>query len=1466
MTAAGDSWPEPWEAGTPLVSKFELSDASGTPLQLPDLPQLSGASVLVRCSFGTGRFLKAIVQQRGQDTWLLMTHFAPHDDELRWHRLAHMAEMPMENPNPVFRFSVSGEVLVCNPAAEAIQCFRVGSNAYPLDGFVKLVLATGANKSEHFSIEANCDGRVILFECRWSVGRRYINLYGTDVTEAKKDRRQLEESEVVFRSLTEDVPGAIFQMRVNHDGSRDYPYLSPHFFTIFNIDPALLPATGFRFLYPPDQERWQQSLQQAKERQEAWIFQGRLQVADGPIQWFRLKANVISRDQHGVLFTGYIDNVTDEVASKTETERLSLVARNNRNGIVFTDTHGLIHWVNDGFLKMTGYQAHEVIGNAPLRLCAGQLTDRKAMAALMRRFRRGLDFSEVMALYRKDGTWFWCRISGQPMAGEGGAIQEYFTMVEDISEQVKQEEQIKLLSRIAAENVNAVIIANADGQIEWVNKSFEQMTGYKLQEVVGKHPGRLLQGPASDKRTLAYLAASIRKRQPFFAEIINYSKTGQAYWVRIHGQPIWDSQNQLTGFFAIEEDVTAAKMNEQRLRESEALWRFALEGAGDGVWRYDLQTGDTFYSEQYIKMLGYDAAGFAQEMQTWLNLVHPDDMPGILQDDVDYRAARISSHRREYRIRHQCGHYIWVLDRGMVINYSADGQPKEIIGTHTDITRIKETELGLSQKIRQFESLSEGIPAVLYEYECRPDGSERLRYLSPSIKRIFGVEPSDFLNRYQELVHPEDLPRIRNKNKHTVRTLEPYYDESRLLMPDGSIRWRSVAATYSFTEPDGAKVFTGLMTDITDRKIAEDGLRLNEEKYRGIIANMNLGLLEVDTRQIIQFANQAFESLSGYTVAELQGKNAATLFVADASDLPEVAYRQARREEGKSDAYEIQVRDKNGQRRWWLISGAPRFNEHGEFIGSIGIHLDITAQKQLEQELRLAKAKAEDSARAKEVFLANMSHEIRTPMNAILGLSRQLRKTELNASQRLFLDSIGTASDNLLVIINDILDFSKVQAGKMALERITFEPAELLRKMLAMLQHRAEEKGLWLELQIAPDTPACLVGDPYRLQQVLINLVSNAIKFTEKGGVRVSVKPEELMAGVCSLQLVVSDTGIGIDESQLDSIFDPFTQEYRSTTRKYGGTGLGLSISKQLIELMGGTIKVESRKRIGTSFTLKLVLPVGHVADLPAEKTPASYGTLHGKRILLAEDNSMNRLVATTVLRPYGADIVEVENGQLALDAIQSDHFDLVLMDVQMPVMDGITATQRIRQYAGDELPIIALTANALLSEKQACFAAGMNDFVPKPFEEEQLVSKIAEWLHVNADQPAHTSKPAPTMKPTPAEERLYNLDQLQTIARGNESFVHKMIEMFLTQTPLVLQVMNDAAAAAKPAEMGAAAHKMKPSLDNLGISSLFQPIRTLERQGKEGDCNSAEVAGALQKVNEVLQKVLQQMRADHSL
>ncbi|MBI5373046.1 MAG: response regulator [Sphingobacteriales bacterium] len=497
-----------------------------------------------------------------------------------------------------------------------------------------------------------------------------------------------------------------------------------------------------------------------------------------------------------------------------------------------------------------------------------------------------------------------------------------------------------------------------------------------------------------------------------------------------------------------------------------------------------------------------------------------------------------------------------------------------------------------------------------------------------------------------------------------------------------------------------------------------------------------------------------------------------------------------------------------------------------KFIGAIQESCDLQHKIQ-GQEVRDLQEVAAESAEAKEIFLANMSHEIRTPMNAIIGMGRQLSRTNLDEQQQFYLETISKAAEHLLVLINDILDISKIEAGKLNLVQTGFRPGEVIDHCLQVMKHKAEEKGLKLVKKNGPGLSTIFIGDPYRLTQVLQNLVSNAIKFTEQGSVTVSclVQPEKDKKQI--MMLTVTDTGIGMDPEFQASVFRKFTQEDRSTARKYGGTGLGMSISKQLAELMNGSIDVSSRKGEGTAITLTIPFTVGVAADIPdTQMAAADSSILKGKKILLVEDNEMNRLVATTLLNNYGAVTEEAHNGAEAIRAVKDGFYDLILMDVQMPVLNGFDATRIIRQELNEFIPIIALTANAIKGEAEKCLKAGMNDYISKPFGEEELVNAIAKWLGKEPDKFA--APPLPEMK-NGESPRLYELTQLEKIASNNQSFIRKMVTLFTNQAPADLKEIREAFANGNLATVRSTAHRMKPSLDNMGIESLHGLIREIE-------------------------------------
>ncbi|MEI6575844.1 MAG: response regulator [Bacteroidota bacterium] len=518
-------------------------------------------------------------------------------------------------------------------------------------------------------------------------------------------------------------------------------------------------------------------------------------------------------------------------------------------------------------------------------------------------------------------------------------------------------------------------------------------------------------------------------------------------------------------------------------------------------------------------------------------------------------------------------------------------------------------------------------------------------------------------------------------------------------------------------------------TDITIQQQYEYALKRSEEKYRRLIENMNLGLSEVDLEGRVIYANQSFCELSGYQREDLYGNFAEKVLTSD-QDQEIVHVKTASRRMGIADAYEVEITDKNGLKKWWLISGAPLYNNEGIQIGSTGIHLDMTNYKQLEFTLREAKNLAEESARAKETFLANMSHEIRTPMHAILGLGQQLVKTPLSPDQLSLLESINNASDNLLVVINDILDFSKIESGRLDLESIEFSFKNIIDHIEKMLIIKTEEKGIAFNITLDTAIADVLIGDPYRINQILLNLVGNSIKFTQEGSVSLNCVVEETKDTLQTLRIEVRDTGIGIDSDYLETIFDKFTQGSVNLTSKFGGTGLGMAITKQLVDLMDGKISIESKKDHGTSITILISLAVSNQSQKDViPKLSVSTEQLKGKKILLVEDNKVNRLIANTILSHYEILTTEAANGEIAVELLRNESFDLVLMDMQMPVMDGLTATRLIRTEINTKMPIIALTAHALQAEEIKCREAGMNDFISKPFKEEHLMKTILKNL-----------------------------------------------------------------------------------------------------------------------------------------
>ncbi len=554
-----------------------------------------------------------------------------------------------------------------------------------------------------------------------------------------------------------------------------------------------------------------------------------------------------------------------------------------------------------------------------------------------------------------------------------------------------------------------------------------------------------------------------------------------------------------------------------------------------------------------------------------------------------------------------------------------------------------------------------------------------------------------------------------------------------LRRPDGARVW--LLETAHPLHNDAGTVTQVILTfmDITDRQQAEEALRRGESRWRALIAAAPIGICTSDARGRIGAVNDAYCALLGYAPEELIGREVLCLHPAEQREALRAEFDRRWRAD-VCEPREYTLLTKGGERRTILCKGVTVAGPEGQ-PERLCFVVDITGRVQMEEDLRQANAELEKASRAKSEFLATMSHEIRTPLNGVIGLTSLLQSTALSPRQREYVGGIQASGEALLGLINDILDFSKIEAGQLTLELRSLDLRQLVGEVVGLFAAPAEVKGVQLGAQVDPAVPLGLVGDPMRLRQVLTNLVGNALKFTAQGAVEVRVALAEESADGALLRIAVRDTGIGIAPEAQARLFEPFTQADASTTRRYGGTGLGLAIVKRLVEAMGGQIGVESTPGQGSTFWLTLRLARDRVAQ-PAVAPPVSPGPAgpQGRRgrILVAEDNAINRLVVVGLLQSLGYTVAAVEDGRQAVEAVGREAYDLVLMDLHMPELDGFAATVAIRERegaTGRRVPIVALTADALAGDAEKSLAAGMDDHLSKPITRERLAVVVERWV-----------------------------------------------------------------------------------------------------------------------------------------
>jgi PAS domain S-box-containing protein len=1141
-----------------------------------------------------------------------------------------------------------------------------------------------------------------------------------------------------------------------------------------------------------------------------------------------------------------------------------------RDGIIISEAEPFdqpgprIVWCNPAVSRMTGYDASELIGGTP-RIFQGPGTcdeTRRQIRDNLLAWRPG---RYELLNYRKNGEPFWVEIDITPVPDETGWFRYWVSVQREITASKAAEAQLRELldatenetirlarqAMVAAHATDAIIITDATGCIEWVNHGFEEISGYLLEEVVGRTPGSFLQGPETDRESAALMGLAIRKRKAIRLEIENYHKSGSKYWLDIEIKPIFDEGGQLLNFIAIERDITDRRAKEAELEATRGLAAAILVASSTGIFvarpKRD-QAGrivdfefieanpsaekilhyrkaelccntllglfpdckNTGVFDAYIRVLEtgveerFEKLYSADGLDAWLRVTASRTNDGLLSvgfDDIGQEQLQRKELDRAKTLAKSildCSSVgIWVADAkrdadgritdfifleanpaaeallkhsteelrrssllslfpGAIpsgvfekyvacietgeeqrfdIEYAADGLSAWF---HVSATRVEECRLSVG-----FDDISHEKERERRLEEAKAAAEESSKRLAMAAKAaqfgfwkftpslgslewddgmlaLYGARREDFsglLQDWQRRVHPEDIPGALASLRAAEEAGSDVALQFRIVKPDGRVR--HIKGAGALTERNGNRCFVGVNWDVTDLVLAAERAEDLNQRLTLAARAAEIGFWEYTPSTNTLVWDDTMLALYGATRSELTGATADWETRVHPDDLKrDIEFRNGPEfSQLESRSLNFRILRPDGSVRH-LLGRAARSTREGE-PSYIGVNWDAT-------NLFQAVEKAETAVRAKSAFLSTMSHEIRTPLNGIIGIVDLLARQPLSTMGHELIEVIRQSGQDLVRIVDDLLEFSRIESERLTLEKKSFAFKEIIDRLSRIFSLKCQEKALVFELDIDGDATALRQGDPTRITQVIGNLLSNAAKFTERGKVTLRA-----ILGDEDLIIEVSDTGIGIPTDALDGVFESFSQADSSISRRFGGTGLGLSISRGLARSMGGDVSVASELGVGSTFTFKAPLPleVPRTPDQGQLKSKEKAAAPRAFRILVAEDNLQNQRVIKLILQEAGRTADYALDGLQARDMHLQNPYDLILMDVSMPVLDGICATEQIRAIESlghiGRAEIVAVTANALPHQAAEYLAAGMDQVVTKPIRSADILEVI---------------------------------------------------------------------------------------------------------------------------------------------